>query len=588
MGVIITAFKKTHINAGGFFSDRYLSAGMLTLLALIAVLYAFPLKDNDLWWQMKLGEYVLEHKTLVLDQSVYSWTIADPNWVYNCWIPQILLYLLYSIGGVFALHAVSYAVVLFAAVLFMFYLRAAGQSLSFFYLLALLLMVIAYQFSSDLKPETFSFVLLNAAVFVYFYSLESKKNIFWIYPVLMLIWVNTHGVFLFGYALLAVLAAGEFANFLMKQLLKDRKIGRNFLLKDFRASVLPILLSSAASLPALVITPYGEKWIVSLIKSFGDPEFMRQAQGIAAYRSVFAYAHPAKYIMIIMAVSFVCLMLLSIKRSRKVDFAITGLNIAFIYFSFMYARSAYFYLPVWLYTTAWLVKSMELESSIKRHAALFAVSFLLVSVMTAGMLVYMPRDYKYIGFGVSEYMPDKVADFLLQHKIQGRIFNTYDIGGYLIWRLYPQYQVFIDPRHGPYYKNLIDEYRSFEVGNDFSYFTAKYPFNIAIVKLTWNQLLKNFYFSPEWKLLFFDQSSALFVKKDYDTSKISVDIGPERFDSLQSYQGIFYVMNLYFIMEDYDSVRYVLNLLKNKYNYGLYKESIESVESVLRKTDVKK
>lgn len=58
-------------------------------------------------------------------------------------------------------------------------------------------------------------------------------------------------------------------------------------------------------------------------------------------------------------------------------------------------------------------------------------------------------------------------------------------------------------------------------------------------------------------------------------------IGPERFKDLRSYEGIFYAMNLYFIMEDYDSVRYMLGLLKKGYNYGIYKNSIESVERLL-------
>jgi hypothetical protein len=42
--------------------------------------------------------------------------------------------------------------------------------------------------------------------------------------------------------------------------------------------------------------------------------------------------------------------------------------------------------------------------------------------------------------------PSDAADFLLKHHIQGRIFNTYAQGGYLIWRLWPDQQVFIDGR----------------------------------------------------------------------------------------------------------------------------------------------
>ena len=30
--------------------------------------------------------------------------------------------------------------------------------------------------------------------------------------------------------------------------------------------------------------------------------------------------------------------------------------------------------------------------------------------------------------------------------------NTYLEGGYLLWALYPDYKVFIDPRYGPYQK----------------------------------------------------------------------------------------------------------------------------------------
>jgi hypothetical protein len=42
------------------------------------------------------------------------------------------------------------------------------------------------------------------------------------------------------------------------------------------------------------------------------------------------------------------------------------------------------------------------------------------------------------------WAPAATADFLLEHHIKGRIFNTYEQGGYLIWRLWPEQQVFVD------------------------------------------------------------------------------------------------------------------------------------------------
>jgi hypothetical protein len=43
-------------------------------------------------------------------------------------------------------------------------------------------------------------------------------------------------------------------------------------------------------------------------------------------------------------------------------------------------------------------------------------------------------------------LPVKAADFLEQHKVTARLFNTYETGGYLVWRLWPAQKDFIDPR----------------------------------------------------------------------------------------------------------------------------------------------
>jgi hypothetical protein len=43
-------------------------------------------------------------------------------------------------------------------------------------------------------------------------------------------------------------------------------------------------------------------------------------------------------------------------------------------------------------------------------------------------------------------VPTGAADYLLEHHVTGPMFNTYEQGGYLIWRLWPQQRVFIDGR----------------------------------------------------------------------------------------------------------------------------------------------
>src|SRR6185436_1212412 len=53
--------------------------------------------------------------------------------------------------------------------------------------------------------------------------------------------------------------------------------------------------------------------------------------------------------------------------------------------------------------------------------------------------------------------PEGAADFRLRHKIRGRIFISYAHGGYLMWRLWPEQQVFIDGR--ALHESLYNDYR---------------------------------------------------------------------------------------------------------------------------------
>ena len=43
-------------------------------------------------------------------------------------------------------------------------------------------------------------------------------------------------------------------------------------------------------------------------------------------------------------------------------------------------------------------------------------------------------------------LPVRAVDFIAEKSLPEPLFNPYEWGGYLIWRLYPDYQVFIDSR----------------------------------------------------------------------------------------------------------------------------------------------
>ena len=554
-------------------NHRYaIIAGLILLCIAIFIIYAFPLFDPDLWWHMKLGEYMVENLTLKPDHSIYSWTVADPNWIYNAWVPEVVFYIAHKIGGVMALHILHYLFLFSIMGLFLYFNYKLGQSLNPFYLLLMLSVFISLYLNAILRPEMFSIVFVTLTAFIYFYSISKGKNLFWLYPVLMLIWVNSHGVFVFGIIFITTAFIGELIHY---------SIRRNALSKQI---LMHFFISVVLSYVALIVTPYGPKWILSIVKYFTDPKFMQQARELIAYKSVFAFYHPTKYILIAMAVLYFLMSIYIFFAKRYFNIVLMLLNGLFIYLSFMYARTAYLYLPVFYFSIVYLMSISNIMPRLSRLSPIFLAGFLLFSGWTVHWTIYYPLRYNYSGSGVGEYMPEKTADFLLKHKLEGPIFNTYEIGGYLLWRLYPEYRVFIDPRHGPYTKHLSDDYRQFEIGNIFEAFTNKYSFKTAVVKLEWIVLITNFFKSPDWKLVYFDTSAATFTHKTAKMPEnLNVDLGPERFKNTRSYEALVHVMYAYLNMDDFKSAWYIMDLIKNRYNYGDYREKIEITVEKIRK-----
>src|SRR6202043_1125535 len=67
-------------------------------------------------------------------------------------------------------------------------------------------------------------------------------------------------------------------------------------------------------------------------------------------------------------------------------------------------------------------------------------------LVLAGLAIGLARG-SFFQFRVADWrFPSGAADFLLAHGVTSPMFNTYEYGGYLMWRLWPQERVFIDGR----------------------------------------------------------------------------------------------------------------------------------------------
>src|SRR6266403_4653654 len=60
----------------------------------------------------------------------------------------------------------------------------------------------------------------------------------------------------------------------------------------------------------------------------------------------------------------------------------------------------------------------------------------------------------------TELYPTPAIEFLRSHKLPSRLFVYYDWGGYAIWKLYPEYRVFVDGRADLYGDDLLRRFKT--------------------------------------------------------------------------------------------------------------------------------
>ena len=90
-----------------------------------------------------------------------------------------------------------------------------------------------------------------------------------------------------------------------------------------------------------------------------------------------------------------------------------------------------------------IVAAVALAVAGRLRWATVAIAALLFAI---GIRYQIAGKYGFQFHGGLWKYPEAAANFILEHKLQGRIFNTYNQGGYLIWKLWPQQQVFFDGR----------------------------------------------------------------------------------------------------------------------------------------------
>lgn len=553
----------------------YKLSNIALLLIVISVIVRFtlPLRDGDIWWHMMYGRYFLENSTLIIDHTLFSWTPTENDFLYCSWLPEIILYLFYTIGGLPALFLIRYSS--FLIFILLFWSNAKKHMVinnPITWLVCLLTIHLSFV-GTFIKPEIFSFIFMT----IFSWNWWKIKNIedsnwkrCYIFPFVMLLWVNSHGAFVFGVIFLVIIGISELINF---------KIGISAISVDKRKHLYIALILSAI---VLLLTPYGYSYLLHVFKFFlPTEENIGYINTNQAYLSPFDIKSKGLGNVLLGNVSVVILAFLMLcnVRSKKMDISDILTNIFFIYIFTTYLRTTYFWSPVLAFSSLHLIEGMSIIkwsnlSFIIIYRIVIPSAFLLVFLAMMYQPLFMPIAYGWIGWGICENTPVEEARFIKKNYSGYNIGNTFAQGSYLLWELYPGSRVSIDSRQFPYKKLYADQQR-FISGEKVEEFLTKYPAKIWCIDLEMKNLLDWFIASKEWNLVFFGMSSAVFVnQKEVVPGATSYQVG----NGLLAFKNPFTALNMLticFSLQDIKNAEVVVNRIETIFTTRTRKKFVE-------------
>ncbi|WP_322517793.1 hypothetical protein SR870_09890 [Rhodopseudomonas palustris] len=161
------------------------------------------LNDPDSLWQVTLGQWIIDHRT-VPQTDVYSFTMAGQPWISTQWLSQVLLAASYQLAGWAGPVVLSAAAL---AATFMLYARWLGQRLRGSTTLVFVAAAVALMAPHMLaRPHVLAMPVMVAWVGALMAAADRRAApSFWLLP-LMALWANLHGGFVLGIALVAPIA----------------------------------------------------------------------------------------------------------------------------------------------------------------------------------------------------------------------------------------------------------------------------------------------------------------------------------------------------------------------------------------------
>ncbi len=464
-------------------------AALAAGLVLITVLSLSNRFDNpDLWWQLKIGEDIWNTHAIPSSDS-FSFTAAGHPWTAHEWLAEVSMYAAYKLAGYRGLMVwVSALASLTFLLVYLLCWLLTGNALASFRNA-----MVAWCFGTvglNIRPLIVGHFFLAAEILILELARMGRSRWLWLLPPLFAVWVNCHGSYVFGMALLAV------------YLVCSRvKANSRFTAEEWDpCSQRRLAWTLALSAAALCCNPVGLRlWL------YPFDTMLRQTSSMNAIQE-WLPPNLREPRTLAMLAAIVGIFLLSMLRRttlslRELLLLLMGAGLAVRYLRMMFLFGI---------VISPILCRFGFGRGEKRDHPL--ANALILFGCLAAVIWSFPTEAA-LEKQVERMSPVQAVHFIRRTNLTGRMLNDYAFGGYLIWSL-PERKVFIDGRGDVFdWTGVLDEYvRWVNLQEDPALLLEKYKIDFCILAQG-SSIAHVMPYLPGWKQIYADDVAVIFSRE---------------------------------------------------------------------------
>jgi len=462
--------------------------------------------DGDLPRHLLNGKLVLQ-TWRVSTTDIFSFRTEGFPSIPHEWLSQVIFAQIYDWLGLNGIVLLT-ALVVMTVWMIVFNESMTRSNSLFISLIFTALAMGATQIHVLPRPHIFTYLLTATWIYLLERVDDKKFHAKWILPLVMLLWVNMHGMFVIGIGIWGIYLVGDFLE----------QPSRTWF-SSVKAKTL--MIGGGLLFFTTFLSPSGIR-IWEAIASLGSSSYITSK--VPEYQSANFHAPETWPYVLILLLILIGLARTNTRPSWIHALLIGAFTVLSLYTSRMIPLFAIVVTPIAAKTiTDWIhheypqSRFLRIEENISRtNSSSTGWIWIILAILSAGILLHSGRTIDLENRGNvfdNRFFPVEAVTWLKQNPQQGHMFNEFDWGGYLLLKLWPDQQIFMDGHTHIYGEELTKEYeRVVTQSSGWEDILSKYEITWIIVRSDaplGNTLSR----SGEWEISYQDDTAIILARK---------------------------------------------------------------------------